>query len=379
MTEGGLSVSIAQHAPIPLDARLTCAAGQMLALVGPSGSGKSTILRTIAGLYAVEQGSISCSGVTWLDTRAKINLDPQSRRIGFVVQNFALFPHLTALQNVMESLVERPYPERERRALDLLARVHLAGLEHRLPAALSGGQQQRVAVARALAREPNVLLLDEPFGAVDRATRERLYRELAELRRDLAMPVILVTHDFDEALLLADQMCMLAHGNVLQVGVPYEVMTRPNSVEVAQLVGLKNVFRAGVTGHVPARNTTLIEWRGRRLEIRLQPEFLPGTQITWTIPQGYVVLHEPGQSAAGELENLVAGVVASLVRLGDNAVCSILIDGPTRPPLFLSLPVHTARRHGIETGKNITVSLLGEGIHLMPPDKRLTADLVMTL
>ncbi len=135
------------------------------------------------------------------------------------------------------------------------------------------------------------MLLDEPFSAVDRATRERLYQELAELRRDLAMPVILVTHDFDEALLLADRMCVLFHGKTLQVGVPHEVTTRPNSVQVARLVGLKNVFRAGVIEHIPDRNVTVIEWRKHRLEAHLQPEFPPGTQVAWVIPQGQMVLH----------------------------------------------------------------------------------------
>lgn len=370
MTERGLSIRLRQSAPIPLEADLACAPGEMLALVGPSGSGKSTILRAIAGLLRVQSGFISCNGETWSDTAEKIALSPQLRRVGYVFQHYALFPHLTALANVMEALIELPYPERVRHAQDLLARVHLAGFERRLPAELSGGQQQRVAVARALAREPNVLLLDEPFSAVDRSTRERLYRELAALRRELAMPVILVTHDLDEALMLADRMCVLHQGSTLQSGPPFEVMTRPNSVQVAQLVGLKNVFRAGVIEHFADRGSTIIEWRGHRLEARLQSSFPPGSQVTWAIPQGHLVLHRRDRPSRGERENAISGVVAEFVRLGENAAVSIHVDGPDRPPLFISIPLHVARRNGIAPGVDLTVSLLSDGIHLMPPDDR---------
>ena len=241
----GIRVHLKQKGPIPLDATLQCAPGQVLALVGPSGSGKTTVLRAIAGLLRAGEGEIHSNGDCWFDSQHDIHIETRRRRVGYVFQNYALFPHLSALHNVMEAMLELPVAEREQRARDVLARVRRAGLEDRVPAALSGGQQQRVAVARALAREPQVLLLDEPFSAVDRATRQRLYRELAELRRGLAMPVILVTHDLDEALMLADQLCVLHQGRTLQVGEPYAVMTRPDSVEVAQLVGLRNVFRAG--------------------------------------------------------------------------------------------------------------------------------------
>lgn len=372
MTEGGLSVRLRQAAPIVLDAQLDCAPGEVLALVGPSGSGKSSILRAIAGLLPVKDARISCNGAVWRDTAAKVNLSPQRRRVGFVVQHYALFPHLSALENVMESLVGLPRTERKRRARDLLARVHLAELEHRLPAALSGGQQQRVAVARALAREPNVLLLDEPFSAVDRVTRERLYQELAELRRELAMPVILVTHDLDEAAMLADRMCVLSQGRTLQTGAPYDVMTRPDTVQVAQLAGLKNVFRAGVLEHLPDRGITVIEWRAHRLEARLQPAFPVGSQVTWAIPQGHLVLHRRGEPARDERENPVSGVVGSYVRLGNNAAVSVHVGGLDRPPLFMSLPVHVAQSNGIERGTDVVVSLLSDGIHLMPPDEDRT-------
>jgi len=372
MTEPGLHVRLQQQGPIPLDAALECAPGEVLALVGPSGSGKTSILRAIAGLLQVGEGSIRINGDTWFDANQTINLPARRRRVGYVFQSYALFPHLSALHNVMEALLEYPPAERERRAREALSRVRLAGLEERLPRNLSGGQQQRVAVARALAREPKVLLLDEPFSAVDRATRQRLYRELAELRRELAMPVILVTHDLDEALMLADRLCVLHQGRTLQSGEPCAVMTRPESVEVAQLVGLRNVFRAGVLGHDEVRGMTTIEWRGHRLEARLQPAFAPGTQVTWAIPQGHIVLHRRDRPSRGERENPVSGPVIECIALGENVALTVAVNGPDRPPLFLNIPAHVARRNDIAAGVEIGLSLLADGIHLMPADDSRT-------
>ncbi|MGV3626103.1 MAG: ABC transporter ATP-binding protein [Betaproteobacteria bacterium] len=372
MTESGIRIRLQQSGPIPLDAVLDCAPGEVLALVGPSGSGKTTILRAIAGLLRVRHGAIHCNGDCWFDDERRIFTETRQRRVGYVFQNYALFPHLSALHNVMEAMLELPVAERESRARDVLARVRLAGLEHRVPAALSGGQQQRVAVARALAREPRVLLLDEPFSAVDRATRQRLYRELAELRRELAMPVILVTHDLDEAMMLADRMCVLHQGRTLQSGDPYVVMTRPDNVEVAHLVGLRNVFRAGVLAHDTERGLTTIEWRKHRLEARLQPDFQLGQQVTWTISPGHLVLHRRDRPSRGERENPVSGRVLEYLPLGENVALTVAVNGPDRPPLFLTVPAHTARRNGIAQGVEIGVSLLAEGIHLMPADESRT-------
>ncbi len=372
MADQGIHVRLQQSGPIPLDAELSCPPGEVLALVGPSGSGKTTILRAIAGLLRVRHGAIQCSGDCWFDGDAHVWVETRKRRVGYVFQNYALFPHLSALHNVMEAMLELPVAERERRARDVLARVRLAGLEHRVPAALSGGQQQRVAVARALAREPQVLLLDEPFSAVDRATRQRLYLELAELRRELAMPIILVTHDLDEALMLADRMCVLHQGRTLQSGDPYAVMTQPQTVEVAQLVGLRNVFRAGVLAHDAGRNVTTIEWRKHRLEARLQPDFKVGQQVNWAIPQGHIVLHRRDRPSRGEHENPVSGPVLEYLPLGENVALTVAVNGPDRPPLFLTIPAHAARRNGIVQGVVVGVSLLAEGIHLMPADESRT-------
>lgn len=367
----GLTLSLQQTAPIPLHAELHCAPGEVLALVGPSGSGKSTILRVIAGLLSVQQGRIRCADNIWLDTRTGVHLSPRLRRVGIVFQHYALFPHLSALENVMEACLRLPRVERVRCAEAWLARVHLKGLEQRRPGQLSGGQQQRVAVARALAREPRVLLLDEPFSAVDRATRERLYQELAELRRSLTLPIILVTHDLDEAAMLADRLSVLSHGHTLQTGAPDQIANRPNSVQVARLVGLKNVFRAEVIGHQSHHGITLIEWRGHRLQARYQPQFAPGSAVCWSIPQSNLILHRRNRPSRGERENPVAGTVLDMVKLGDNMAISMAVGDQHRPPLFLSVPRHTAERNGITPGVDIRVSLLAEGIHLMPSDQKV--------
>jgi molybdate transport system ATP-binding protein len=237
----GLFVRVVRDRPFALEAAFDCAPSEVLAIVGPSGSGKSTLLRCIAGLVSVREGRIRCGGEAWLDTEADLAVPPHERRVGFVFQNYALFPHMTALRNVTSALGDRPRSEREPRARALLARMHLEGLEQRKPAMLSGGEQQRVALARALARDPKVILLDEPFSAVDRATRAALFREVAELRRELQIPVVLVTHDLDEATLLADRMCVVDRGRVLQTGTPEEIRTRPATPAVARLVGSESI------------------------------------------------------------------------------------------------------------------------------------------
>ena len=234
----GLRLKIAQAGPIPFAAELTCAPGEMLAIVGPSGAGKTTLLRAIAGLYRPAAGQISCGGETWLDTAAGIDVPPHRRRVGLVFQSYALFPHMSALANVAAAMGRHPRGERAARARALLARVHLEGFEDRRPAALSGGQQQRVAVARALAREPAVLLLDEPFSAVDRRTRRQMHADLASLRQTLAIPILLVTHDLDEAGALADRLCVLDRGETLQTGPPAEVKSAPSSPRVRDALDL---------------------------------------------------------------------------------------------------------------------------------------------
>jgi molybdate transport system ATP-binding protein len=362
----GLAVHCRQAAPIPLDARFDCAPHETLALVGPSGAGKTTLLRAIAGLVRVVEAEVRIGGETWCDTARGIDLPTHRRPVGFVFQSYALFPHMTAQQNVEAALRHLAPAERAATARDWLRRVHLEGLEDRRPEALSGGQQQRVAMARALARQPAVLLLDEPFAAVDKVTRRKLYAELAELRRSLEIPCVLVTHDLDEAAMLADRMAILRRGTTLQIGTPEEVMRRPASVDVARLVDMRNVFAGRVAGHDAARGGTLLEWAGHALEARHSPDFAAGTRVAWCIAPADIVLHRRDRPSRGERENPVAGVVVQALRLGDTTLLGLRPPGGGGETLLVSISSHVAQRNGLAPGVEASVSLLAQSIHLMP-------------
>jgi len=306
----GLYVQVEQDEGIPLHATFSCAAGQMLALVGPSGAGKTSLLRIVAGLLKPSQGVVRCGDAVWLNTDAGICVSVQERRIGFVFQQYALFPHLTALENIAQSCRELPADKRGEFCASLLTKVNLHGLGDRLPAQLSGGQQQRVGIARALARQPSVLLLDEPFSAVDKATRERLYQELAALRHELSIPVVLVTHDLTEAMVLSDQLCMLSQGRTLQAGPVAEVLAKPVSVLVARLIGFKNIFRGTVLETSGER--AVVEWRGLPLEVSQRNNFNAGDAVHWCIPQSHLILHRRNRPSKGERENPVTGSLADV-------------------------------------------------------------------
>lgn len=361
----GLDVTLRQDAPIPLNAQIACAPGEVLALVGPSGGGKSTILRAIAGLNRITRGHISCNGRVWYDTQKGIDVATRHRRVGFVFQSYALFPHLSALDNIMEALGTRPSGARRGRALELLDLVRLSGLEERRPFELSGGQQQRVAVARALARDPEVLLLDEPFSAVDKATRQRLHFELSQLRSQLRMPVVLVTHDLEEAVQLSDRMSILHHGQTLQEGPPFEVLNHPANRQVARLVDLKNIFQARVASQDSGGKITRLEWGGTMLEARYRNDFRTDDPVDWVIPSGSVILHRRRGPSRGVRENPVHGIIETMVRLGETVSVSIRVDDHEAHPLFMSISSHAAARNAIAPGERIGVSLRADDIHIM--------------
>ena len=226
------------------DVSVAIPAGQLTALLGPSGSGKTTLLRVIAGIDTPDGGRVRFGDTDVTD------LPVRSRRVGFVFQDYALFDHMTVADNVAFGLSVRrtAKPQIDARVRDLLARVQLQGLAHRYPKQLSGGQRQRVALARALAPEPKLLLLDEPFGALDARVRAELRGWLRRLHDELHLTSVFVTHDQEEALEVADQIVVMSAGKIEQAGAPDDVFERPASAFVMDFLGGVNVLEGHAHG-----------------------------------------------------------------------------------------------------------------------------------
>jgi molybdate transport system ATP-binding protein len=202
---------------------------ETIAVIGPSGAGKTSLLRSVAGLERPRTGRIALGEEVWFDAERKVHLSPERRRVGYLPQDYALFPHLTVAGNVRFA-ARRPRP-------DLLERVGIAELAGARPSQLSGGERQRAALARALAREPRLLLLDEPFGALDAITRGHVRDQLADLLKQLRLPTLVVTHSFDDAVVLAERIGVLDRGRLVQLADAAELTRHPATAKVAALTG----------------------------------------------------------------------------------------------------------------------------------------------
>lgn len=364
---------------MPLEGSFFCEPGQLLALVGPSGAGKTSMLRALAGLLEPAQGRISIGNEVWFDKDASIHCPPQQRHVGLVFQNYALMPHLSAVDNVALSLLHLPGRERRARAHQWLEHVRLSVEQQvRKPAALSGGQQQRVAVARALAREPRLLLLDEPFSAVDQMSRQGLYDLLADLRRDLQIPIILVTHDLIEARQLADSLVVMDGGKILQQGPPAQIYRSPRNARVADLVGIQNRFHGCWLGPQSeadrSQGAGWLDWlprqgaeQGLRLRVRDKGRLSPGQVVTWVI-QGDglhiaddALAHEPVE---GPGCITLRTTVTALRNLGETSLATVAVTGLDGVSLRLTLSGPSRQR--LVLGGAITVRLDCDWVHVMP-------------
>ena len=317
MVSHPLVVRLRQETPVPLDVQFSCAPGDVLAIFGPSGSGKTTILRAIAGLSTPPQASVRVAGQTWTDTASRVTVPADRRRAGFVFQEYALFPHLSAVENVKVAMGHLPRHQRHGSAEALLRRVHLP-LEsgRRSVRTLSGGERQRVALARALAREPAVLLLDEPFSAVDHDVRRRLQDEVDGLRRSLEIPTVLVTHDIEDVFRLATHVLLLDRGRAVMCDTVAAVTSHPDAGAVRRLIGSGSVIDGVVESVDEARGLTAVGIKGQRL---LTPalHLVVGTQVRVRVPAREVILATERPAGLSVHNILPATVTAVQAESGD--------------------------------------------------------------
>lgn len=322
-----LTVRLSARSPIPLQVDFQVECGEFLAITGPSGAGKSSILRSIAGLHTPTEALVAVGSAVWSDTSRQIHLPVYRRRLGKVFQSYALFPHMSALQNVATSLCRMRRAERDRRALGWLAAVNLDHCADSLPGALSGGQRQRVALARALAREPQVLLLDEPFSASDPTTREQLYRAISELRRGLNIPVVLVTHDLDEAQLLADRLLVVDRGYTVHSGRVAELIAAAGTRALFDDAEAGGLLRAVIEDQEADGLTRLRCGAGALLMPRLAAA--PGTHLRLRVHAQDIILARQRPQGLSAL-NVLPARIGQIHGAGNTAVLVELQIGEDR-------------------------------------------------
>jgi iron(III) transport system ATP-binding protein len=294
--------------PVLAGVDLDVPAGSLTAILGPSGSGKTTLLRLLAGFERPDRGTIRIAGET-VDGEGT-HIHPEQRRIGYVPQEGGLFPHLTVQANVTFGL---PRPARRQGVGDLLEMVGLTGLDRRYPHQLSGGQQQRVALARALAIKPEILLLDEPFASLDAHLRASVREEVARILRQSSTTALLVTHDQDEALSLADLVAVLRDGTIAQCGPPQDLYTRPVDDELARFIGEANILDGVLEG-------AFVDTSLGRLPAQWHGEKPPGGRLVSVLIRPEQIELQPGDSERG-----LTGEIARSGYHGHDAVLHIQI------------------------------------------------------
>jgi sulfate/thiosulfate transport system ATP-binding protein len=333
------------------DISLEIETGELFVLLGASGSGKSTLLRLIAGLIPLDGGRIE------LDGRDVTHLQPQVRNTGFVFQNYSLFRHMTVAQNIEFGLDIRRLPraERERKVNDLLRLIELEGLGGRLPSQISGGQQQRVALARALAYEPSVLLLDEPFGALDVKIRGQLRQNLREIQRQLKVTAILVTHDQDEAFELADRIGIIEGGKLIEVGTPSELYRRPRTRFTATFLGAANLLPG-------QRNGTHVYVGDASLAAPPNSEHLSGKLVELLVRPEEIELALHAENLRGQ--PMGKGIVERIGFAGPLERVTVRLDKLNAESLHVLLSPDEARSLAIQPDSEVWIGL--RDYHLLP-------------
>ena len=340
------------------DVTFSVAAGETVSLLGPSGCGKTTTLRLISGFEEPDAGTIEIAGESMIGKR------PYERNVGLLFQHYALFPHMTVAENVAYGLKHRKWPKAEigNRVEEMLRLVRLQGFESRRPGQLSGGQQQRVALARVLATKPKLVLLDEPLSALDAKLREELGLELKQILTTVGSTTIVVTHDQDEAMSLADRVIVMNRGRIEQMGSPDEIYMKPRSAFVASFIGRTNWFQGQITAAKPNGVWNLVTGAGTTLSVK-SPSLAPAKE--WQVcirPERITVQHPPIRSAKPG-ENILEGEVIGIVNMGaEFHYISDTVEG--------RIIVVEPNRKGARVKKGDKISLLfhAEDCVLLPAD-----------
>jgi molybdate transport system ATP-binding protein len=349
--------------------------GGVAVLFGPSGAGKTLTLSCLAGLITPAAGRIVVDGRVFFDSAAGINLPAQARRVGYVFQGYALFPHLTVADNLGFGLRNRPRAERARRVARVVEQLGLGGHEQRYPRELSGGQRQRVALGRALAIEPALLLLDEPLSALDAPLRRALRDELRQVLSGVGTAAVVVTHDFTEAYRLGDRIVVYDGGRVVQSAPRAELLWQPASESVARIMGIPNILHGTVIKATPDR--IQLRWRGQILEAVNSPthSYLPPPEapLAFFIRPEYVRLirKDRGPADAAHHMNLMTGVVVADEDFGTVWTLRIRLDAPGPPEqgdydLQVEVPHLVYEILEIERDRHWEFSIHRGSIHVLP-------------
>jgi molybdate transport system ATP-binding protein len=345
---------------VEADLRIDTRLPRVTVLFGPSGTGKTTLLRIVAGLEFPTSGMVRYGADLWNDTEQDIRLSPQQRHIGFLFQDYALFPHLTVERNIAYGCGALSRAEATRRVSVWLERFGLQGLAKRYPSQLSGGQKQRVALARTLAMEPRLLLLDEPLSALDAPTREAMRGELSSVLHSLGIPVLVVTHDRAEALALGDELAVMGEGKILQYGPVDQIFRQPVSQQVAQIVGVETV----VEGRVLAITEGVAEVAigDKRLYASSNHLSGGGTAVFACVRAEDVILVKGSEFPPASPRNRLPGVIRSITREGP--MLRIALDCGF--PLAALLTRQACDELNLKNGDAITAMVKAPNVHLVP-------------
>lgn len=347
--DASLDANIVKRYPgFQLDVTLACERGVNV-LFGGSGAGKTLTLNCLAGLVRPDEGRILLNGEILFDAQRRVHVAPRDRGIGYVFQNDTLFPHMTVEQNLLFPLARVGVIERRRRARALLDTFRIGPLAARYPRDLSGGEKQRVGIARALAIEPRMLLLDEPARGLDHQLRQDFYRVLDEVRERHRIPILLVTHDRDEAWRLGERITVYRAGQIVQSGTAAEIFDTPRDAGVARLLGYGNIFEGVVEALDPAAGSSRLRTGNLALALDYLPGRLLGDRVTFCVPPHRIVL--------GMGENQVEADVVSESQQLSNVRLTLRADG------LGDFDCETSVR---PSGSRVTVSMPRAAIHVFP-------------